>query len=120
MLPGVKILAASVPLPALPLALVSAHALECALKAYLSRSGEDSHVKQRDVRHNLNALWALAVADGLCITKQPPQWVDMLSKIHDTPYYLRYSTGVHIIGSPAAEPMATELSAVIDQVQRQL
>jgi hypothetical protein len=120
MLPGVRILAASSPLPALPLAMISAHTLECGLKAYLSRSGDESQVRKREVQHNLNALWSLAFSQGLNIQEQPPQWVDILSHIHKWPYYLRYSTDVHGIQTPAPEPMVTELATIIDQVQRQL
>ena len=120
MLPGVRILAVASPLPALPLAMVSAHVLECTLKAYLSRSGDDRRLRDGDVRHNLNALWSLAHSDGLKIQSQPPQWVDCLSHLHDKPYYLRYSTGVHGIGTPAPEPMTTELAALVEQVQGQL
>ncbi len=120
MLPGVRILADASPLPALPLAMISAHVLECILKAYLSKSGDDRRLRQSDVRHNLEALWSLARADGLNIQIQPPQWVADLSQLHDSPYYLRYSTGVHGIVVPAPEPMATELAALIVQVQSQL
>ncbi len=120
MFPAVRILADASPLPALPLAMVSAHVLECALKAYLSRSGDDRRLRKSDVRHNLEALWSLARTDGLNIQSQPPQWVTGLSQLHNSPYYLRYSTGVHGIVSPAPEPMATELAALIAQVQSQL
>ena len=120
MLPGVRILAAASPLPALPMAMVSAHVLECILKAYLSRSGDDNRVKQSDVRHNLNGLWSLAHSEGLNIQSAPPQWVECLSLLHDSPYYLRYSTGVHGFSTPAPEPMTTELTALIEQVRSQL
>jgi hypothetical protein len=120
MLQGVRVLAEASPLPALPLAMVSAHVLECALKAYLSRSGDDARVKRADIRHNLNALWSLAHAEGLNIQREPPEWASVLSHVHDQPYYLRYSTGVNGLVTPAPEPMATELSAVVDQVQTQL
>ena len=120
MLPGVRILAAASPLPALPLAMVSAHVLECTFKAYLSRAGDDRNVRANNVRHNLNALWSLAHSDGLSIQSQPPQWVACLSQLHDSPYFLRYSTGVHGISTPAPEPMTTELAALVEQVQRQL
>lgn len=120
MLPGVRILAAASPLPALPLAMVSAHVLECILKAYLSRSGDNSQIKPHSVRHNLNKLWSLAHGEGLKIQGQPPQWVDSLSHIHDHPYYLRYSTDVHGISTPPPEPMTTELTALIEQVLSQL
>lgn len=116
MLPGVRILADASPLPALPLALVCAHTLECALKAHLSKSGDDSRVRKSDVRHNLTALWNLSFSSGLNIQEDPPGWVACLSHIHNSPYYLRYSTGVHSIQTPAPEPMATELAALVDQV----
>lgn len=120
MLPGVRVLADASPLPALPLAMVSAHVLECTLKAYLSRSGNDKRVKEKDIRHNLAALWTLACSEGLQVQVEPPQWVTCLSKLHDTPYFLRYSTGVHGMSTPAPEPMATELAALVEQVERQL
>ena len=119
MLPGVRILAAASPLPALPLALVSAHVLECMLKAYLSKSGDDLRLKQSDIRHNLNALWSLANSEGLNIPNQPPQWVECLSHLHKSPYYLRYSTGVHGLSTPAPEPMTAELAALLEQVRLQ-
>lgn len=120
MFPGVRVLAAASPLPALPLAMVSAHVLECTLKAYLSRSGDNRRVKQPKVRHNLNALWSLAHSDGLNIQSSPPVWADCLSHLHDAPYYLRYSTGVHGISTPAPEPMTSELAALLEKVRSQL
>lgn len=120
LLSGVRVLAAATPPPALPLAMLSAHVLECILKAYLSRNGDDSHVKHPDVRHNLNALWSLAASQGLSIPPAPPAWVACLSHLHDSPYYLRYSKGVHGVVSPAAEPMATELAALLEQVRKQV
>lgn len=120
MLPGVCVLATASPLPALPLAMVSAHVLECALKAYLSRSGDDARLKRANIRHDLKELWLLAFSEGLSIQPHPPQWVDCLSHLHNRPYFLRYSTGVHGMQTPAPEPMATELAALVEQVRRQL
>lgn len=60
MMPGVKVLAAASPLPALTLALVAAHVLECMLKAFLSRDGSDDAIKKPNVRHNLEAPSAMA------------------------------------------------------------
>ena len=120
MMPGVKVLATASPSSPLALSLVAAHVLECLLKAYLSRDGSDAALKDRDVRHNLNALWAMAFAQGLRVPESPPHWVDCLSGLHDSPYYLRYSTGVHGIVSPGAEPMTSELSALLEVVRAQL
>jgi len=120
MMPGVKVLAAASPPPALALALVAAHVLECLLKAYLSRDGSDAVLKNPDVRHDLNALWGMAFAQGLRVPEVPPSWVDCLSGLHKWPYYLRYSAGVHGIVSPSAEPMTSELAALLEIVRGQL
>jgi len=125
MMPGVKVLAAASPPPALALVLVAAHVLECLLKAYLSRDGSDAALKNPDVRHDLNALWAMAFAQGLHVPESPPSWADCLSGLHKSPYYLRYSgvrrgTGVHGIVSPGAEPMTSDLAALVEIVRRQL
>lgn len=120
MMQGVCVLAEASPLPALPLAMVSAHVLECALKAYLSRSGDNARLKKSNIRHNLEALWSLAHSEGLNIQREPPVWVLLLSHIHKPPYFLRYSTGVNGLTTPAPEPMATELSSIVEQVRTQL
>lgn len=110
---GVKILSAASPLPALPLALLCAHVLECLLKAYLSRDGVDKAVRARKICHDLNALWAMASADGLCVNETPPHWVDNLSGLHKSPFHLRYSTGVHGMVCPSGEPMTSELDDIL-------
>ncbi|MBA5689641.1 hypothetical protein [Rugamonas apoptosis] len=120
MLLGVKILASASLPPSLPLAMLSAHVLECALKAYLSRSGDDSRLMKKNLRHNLNALWSLANAEGLKIPSQPYPWVEILSHLHDSPYYLRYSTGVHCLQTPAPQPMVAELENFVTIVRTQL
>ena len=120
LMPGVKVLAGASPSPALALALVAAHVLECLLKAYLSKDGSDVAVKDQNVRHNLNALWAMAFKQGLRVQELPPSWVDCLSGLHKSPYYLRYSTSIHGIVSPGAEPMASELAALLEVVREQL
>jgi hypothetical protein len=120
MMPGVRTLATASPFSSLALCLVAAHVLECLLKAYLSRSGSDAALKDPKVRHNLNALWELAVAQGLAVPKSPPSWVADLSGLHDSPYYLRYSPGVNGIVAPGAEPMTSELLALAEIVKRKI
>jgi len=120
LMPGVKALATTSHPAALALALVAAHVLECLLKAYLSRDGSDDALKKRNVRHNLNALWAMAFAQGLRVPKSPPTWADHLSDLHKSPYYLRYSTGIHVIRLPSAEPMTSELVGLLEVVREQL
>jgi hypothetical protein len=120
MMPGVKVLAVASPPSPLALALVAAHILECLLKAYLSRNGSDAALMDPNVRHDLNALWPMAFVQGLRVPQSPPSWVDCLSGLHKSPYYVRYSTGVHGIVSPGAEPMTSELAALVGIVREQL
>jgi len=118
---GVTALATMPSPPALPLALLAAHTLECGLKAYLSRNGDDTRVtRDSHLRHNLDELWALASDQGLEVPHAPPPWVTCLSLVHNKPYHLRYSGGVHGISTPSPEPMTTELGALLGQVDRQL
>jgi hypothetical protein len=48
----------------MPITLICAHTLECALKAFLSRGGDDARLKNPKLRHNLEELWRLAAAEG--------------------------------------------------------
>ena len=120
MLSGLKVLADASPPPILALSLVAAHMLECLLKAFLSKDGSDADLKNKKVRHNLNALWRMAFEQGLRISETPPSWADRLSSVHNSPYYLRYSTGVHGIILPAVEPMVSELEALLDLIREQI
>jgi HEPN domain-containing protein len=120
MMPGVTILAGANPGAPLAMAFVAAHVLECALKAFLSRDGTDERLKRPPLNHDLGALWKLAAAEGLRVPEDPPAWVERLSGVHGSPYYLRYSTGVHGIVLPQAATVATELAAVLDSVREQL
>lgn len=101
------------------LALVAAHTLECTLKAFLSRDGNDSGLRNHNLRHHIEGLWNLAKAEGLPID-DIPRWASILSNIHGHPYHLRYSEGIHGIVTPAPEPMATELKALIEIVEREI
>lgn len=116
---GVQILA-SAQSPGLALPLLCAHVLECILKAYISRGGSDSALKAPNIRHNLVALWRLANSQGLAVSSAPPAWVARLGELHESPYYLRYSTGVHGIVSPGPQPMVSELAALLEQVRGHL
>lgn len=118
-LPAIRRLIVS-PDSAIPHAFLCAHALECALKAYLSRSGDDSRVRAHNVRHDLCALWAMAESDGLAISIPAPQWVECLSGLHKPPYYLRYAPSIHIIGTPPPGPMTTELEKLVRLVTQSI
>lgn len=120
LLPDVSILAKAVPPSGIGLPMLCSHALECTLKAYLSRAGNDARVRTPEVRHNIAKLWIMASVDGLRIPNQPPRWVALLSVLHGSPYPLRYVTGVNGIVSPAPEPMIAGLAELLELVQSQV
>lgn len=121
LLAGVEPLVNASPAASIPLALVSAQLVECALKAYLSRSGDDKRLRGNpDVRHNLIELWQLAESEGLALQSPHPEWLATLSLLHDRPFVLRYSPGVHAISTPSPEPMATNLASLVELVSRSL
>jgi hypothetical protein len=119
-LEGAEVLATSMPGSAVSLAFLVAQATECALKAFLSRSGDDKRLKNPQLRHDLIALWSLAAEEGMQISIAPPAWVSTLAHLHAAPYYLRYSTGVHGLVLPASEPMTSELAIVVEQASKQI
>jgi hypothetical protein len=119
LMPGVAVLAAAAPTTSGALALVAAHVLECVLKAYLTKDGSAAAIAKVK-HHDLNKLWSEAVAEGLPVSTSRPDWVDRLSGLHNRPYPLRYSEGVNMLVTPAAEPMAAELAALFDTVRGQL
>jgi hypothetical protein len=101
---------------AIAFCLLAAHQAECLLKAFLSRDGSDAKLKAPGLRHNLEALWLTAHSEGLELATPPPSWLLRLSQLHDNPYQLRYSTGVHGIVTPPVEEVAAglrELSRVV-------
>ena len=120
LLQGVHTLAGASPHSGISLAHLSAHAAECALKAFLSRDGLDTRLKAEGLRHNLVALWSATVCEGLAVAHTPPSWLTVLSQLHDRPYHLRYSTGINGIVTPSPQPMVTELEALVTQVAKQL
>jgi hypothetical protein len=117
--PSIKILEVAVPPQPSAHALVVAHTVECLLKAYLSRSGQDDSLKQKSLRHNLVGLWNLATIEGLSLSGVP-SWLQRLSEVHDQPYYLRYSTGIHILVTPPMCDMTLGVEELLRIVEASL
>ena len=91
LMPGLRVLAKE---PAgLSMLLLTTHALECLLKAFITHhTGDERLVMQSDYRHNLNALWSKAIELGLATPA--PHWLAYLSDVHDRPYLARYAKGL--------------------------
>jgi hypothetical protein len=97
---------------------LAAQALECALKAYLSKSGvTQAALKKKPFCHNLEALWADAFSQGLTVSAQPPEWCVILNQTHDKPYYLRYPIGINGFQTPDPAPMVSELKRLLDLIE---
>jgi hypothetical protein len=63
-------------------------------------------------------LWRVAFAEGVPIDGVPPSWLETLSQLHDRPYYLRYSEGVHGIVTPARAELQSGLKNLVEIVGR--
>jgi hypothetical protein len=98
-------LVAAGPSCSLPLTFLCAQITENALKAALSKNGDDSMVRTPAIQHNLAGLWAFAEAQGIALTKVPPGWLLSLSDLHKAPYHLRYSTNVNGLVLPVQTAM---------------
>ena len=101
-------------------AMLTAHALECTLKAFLSHKGK---FELRE--HDLLKLWEMAFKEGLSIPQVAPDWVAILSWGHGPNFYFRYQEGVkvnnkHVVVHggqyPALIPMTTALKNLIEMV----
>jgi hypothetical protein len=103
-------------------ALIAAHSLECALKAFLCHKGKQKEIRQREIQHDLMALWDLSCKEGdLCIPESPPDWIKMLSSGHGPYYYFRYQVGenkafVNAGSFPAMVPMAMGVKELLKKV----
>lgn len=127
LLPAVKALATLPNVPPRAAALIAAHALECALKAFLWHKGKDSEILAGKVKHDLLKLWSIAFKEGLDISQAPPDWCRIFISGHGPRFYFRYQEGVldekqktivHGGSTPALEPMAVALRKLIETVER--
>lgn len=104
-------------------ALIAAHALECALKAFLWHKGKKKEIRDPMVQHDLVSLWDMAYKEKtLSIPSAPPDWCKILSSGHGPNFYFRYQEGedktvVHGGQTPALIAMAVELKKLIEMVK---
>jgi hypothetical protein len=104
-------------------ALLAAHTLECALKAFLWHKGKTEEIRKPKIRHNLKALWDMSYNEKtLNIPKNPPDWVLILSEGHGPNFYFRYQEGEQKIvvnggQTPALIPMANALKELVKEIE---
>ena len=123
LLQGVMVLSNETHMPPRSCAMLAAHALECALKAYLWQVGRNVEIQNPKTRHDLIALWNLAHAEGLAISESPPVWCAVLSVGHGPNFYFRYQVGegrnlVHGGQTPELVSMFAELGEIVKLVER--
>jgi hypothetical protein len=116
---GVQLLASS-PHAIVAHAFLSAHIVECLLKAFLSKDGvSEKELGDSNLRHNLAELWRQAAARGLGIS--PPAWAQWLSDLHDRPFHLRYAKGIHGVSNlPNPQTVSPELTTLLQKVRERI
>ncbi|MEI6215441.1 MAG: hypothetical protein WCP10_15160 [Desulfuromonadales bacterium] len=91
-----------------------AQVVECTLKSYVSHVGvTEKDLKNNLLRHNLILLWGMAADKGLPINNEPPEWCNILSNTHDSPYVLRYQKGTMLIQTPDLILMIAEIKDLL-------
>jgi len=118
LLQGVEALSTLSNVPPRNCALIAAHALECALKAFLWHKGKRKELKT----HDLGTLWDETCKEGLDIPQEKPDWCGILASGHGPNFYFRYQKGdrgtvVHGGQTPALVPMSAELKELIGKVE---
>jgi hypothetical protein len=117
-LEGVRALIKAQPTPALALTLVAGHTLECALKAFLAKTGvSENELRRRKFGHNIAALWQEAENRGLPLQSPRPAWVDQLTRVYNQPFIARYPMGVHAIVLPNQVALSNGAEDVINTVR---
>jgi hypothetical protein len=96
-------------------ALVAAHCVELALKAFLlSRGRSDASVTR--LGHSLKKAWAEAAAAGLPVDAEPPPWCALLDSMHAYPYMVRYPPENSGLVAPNPLQMQVEVDRLIELV----
>jgi hypothetical protein len=122
LLQGVEALSAHNNIHPRSCALIAAHSLECALKAFLWHKGKKEEIRKPKVQHDLLVLWDLSYKEGdLCIPELPHDWVETLSLGHGPNYYSRYQEGKNktIVNggvTPVLVFMASSLKEIVFKV----
>ena len=98
------------------IAILAAHAVELALKAFL-RQGGWSDDQLRPMGHNLLDTWSAADEAGLALGAVP-SWVKILDRIHHQPFAGRYPTAHGEVATPHPSQLGFHLTELIEKVAR--
>ena len=114
---GVEALAKGTGATGLAYSFLAAHALECALKAYLSGIGFTiNRLTHAPLGHDLENLWIEAATRGLTIPARPPHWCSILNQEHGVEFAFRQPAGLHGSQLPALIAMALNLAEIVSVI----
>jgi hypothetical protein len=100
---------------------LAAQALECTLKAYITRLGLPAPARRQD--HDLINLWSSAVnasaaaAKKISLEARPPEWCVMLNALHDHPFPHRYPAAEGLTATTERAQLARTLRALLAEVE---
>ena len=97
-------------------ALLTAHAVELCLKAFLLSRGW-SQARAKGLGHDLTSAWKAAAAEGLGIAPAIPYWCELLDSIHSYPYVGRYPPVNSGLVSAGFEELYSNLQEIINLVE---
>ena len=100
-----------------PFAILAAHSVELALKAFLRHRGR-SDDQLRAMGHNLLDAWSAASDAGLAIGADVPSWVQSLNSVHDQPFFGRYPPANSGLVTPNARQLEFHLTELLEIVAR--
>jgi hypothetical protein len=100
-----------------PIAILAAHSIELALKAFLRHSGR-SDDQLTAMEHNLLDAWSAAREAGLAIGADVPSWVQILDSVHDRPFFGPYPPSSSGPVAPSPSQLAFQLSELLGIVAR--
>lgn len=99
------------------LGLVAAHSVELALKSALLAAGRtEQQLRAPDLRHNLGALWQMALENGVPLDDDVPFWCSVLAIAHDSPYMFRYAREGWGVAVPQPADLAGGLNDLLKRV----
>lgn len=112
---GLRPLVQAGPGAAAALAFLAAQVCETALKAFLLKHEPPEVLRAQGIRHDLGALWALAVRHGLAVDVSLTPAIELLVRLHKTPYPLRYADQetTQILCLPQSAGLADEVDALL-------
>ena len=101
-------------------AILGAHCVELALKAFLLAQGWTDDAVRENLRHNLAQAWKEAAAAGLEISQAAPPWCELLASAHDYPYVGRYPPRNSGLVAPSPRDIVARTGELIALVDRAL